>query len=257
MKRMSRHLPALMLAAAMLLSITSCGDEPRGRHHVTTDGDTTAVDTTGHHGNDTVPGDTTGHHGEDTTAATFSLVIHAERNFGYMGESLRLSATTSSPAAVTWRSTRTTAATVDDSGLVTFNNVISDDSTLIIATAGTASDTVALANRCWNVAAWDGMAWITPAYLAVHRGDTVAMTIVDSHGTAIDSHGFNAAACQWAASSRNADAGAIATVVATPSRDNGWKQVWAISGDAPQGAIITITASHHDAASALPLTVAP
>lgn len=257
MKSLSRHLPLLILTAALLLGAVSCGDEPQGKHHGgrvdSSPVDTTGhSDTTGNHGSDT-----TGNHGSDTTTNPLTIAIQAERDFGYMGEVLQLHAVTSTPAAVTWRSTRPAAATVDSDGLVTFSNVIHDDTTLIIATAGAVSDTLALANRCWSVAAWDGNAWAAPAYFTVHRGDTVALTIVDSSGATINDHGFNAAACQWSATSRNADIGAIATLIATASRENGWRQIWAVTDNAPAGSIFTILAGYHDSASALVCTVMP
>ena len=257
MKCLSRHLPLLILIAALLLGVVSCSDEPRGKHHGgrvdPTPVDTTShSDTTGNHGTDT-----TGNHGSDTTITPLTIAIEAERGYGYMGETMQLRAVTSIPAAVTWRSTRPAAATVDGDGLVTFSNAIHDDTTLIIATVGTVSDTLALANRCWKVAAWDGNAWAAPAYFTVHWGDTVALTIVNSSGAVINDHGFNAAACQWSATSRNADMDAIATLIASPSSENGWRQIWAIADGAPAGAIFTILAGYHDSASALVCTVMP
>ena len=258
MKSLLRHLPLLMLTAALLLGAASCGDEPQGKHHGDRV-DPTPADTSGH--SDTTShhhtSDTTGTPGSDTTTTPLTIAIQAERDFGYMGEALHLHAVTSIPATVTWRSTRPAAATVDGDGMVTFSNVIHDDTTLIIATAGTVSDTLALANRCWKVAAWDGNAWAAPAYFTVHRGDTVALTIVGSSGATINDHGFNAAACQWSASCRNADMDAIATLIASPSSESGWRQIWAIADSAPTGAIFTILAGYHDSASALVCTVMP
>lgn len=258
MRGLSRHLPLLMLTAILLLGAVACGDEPSGKHHGTRV-DPTPVDTTHH--NDTTGthgSDTTGNHNNDTTTTPpFTIVIDAPRSYGYSGDTLQLTAVTSSPADVTWRSTRTAAATVNGSGTVLFNNVIRDDSTLIIASANGVSDTVVLTNRCWEIAAWQDNAWNSPAYFAAHRGDTVCLTIVDSHANPIDDHGFNASSCQWSVNSRNADISTVIAAVATPSPDNSWQYRLTISGDAPAGAIIMVFAQHGDAAMALSITITP
>ena len=246
-----------MLTAILLLGVASCGDEPSGIHHgnrvdPTPEDTTHHSDTTGSHGNDT-----TGGSANDTTTTPFTLAIDADRDYGYMGQTLQLHAATTTPSPVSWRSTRMTSAIVDGDGLVTFNNVIADDSTLIIATAAGVSDTIFLTNRCWNVATWNGTAWLTPALLTVHRGDTIVLTIIDSHGMAIDDNGFNAAACQWSIVCRNADVAAIARLIATPSQANGWKQQWVILDDAPAGAVFTLIAAYHEAAATLSCTITP
>lgn len=255
MKRLSCHLPLLMLMATLLLGAASCThDEPRGiPHHGNHDNptpiDTTQTsDTTGNHGSDT-----TSNQGGDSTTTVFTICIDAARDYGYMGETLQLTAVTSSPATVTWRSTRTAVAAVDGNGLVTFNNAVRDDSTLIIATASGVSDTIALTSLCWKVATWQDNAWTVPSYLAVHRGDTISMTIIDSHGNIIDDHGFNAASCQWTVSGQNAET--VTTVVSTPSRENGWQYRLYISDSAPDGTIVTVIAQHGEAASSLKCTV--
>lgn len=253
-----RHLPLLMLTAALLLGVISCGkDEPRTQRHDTsnhsTPTDTTHnSDTTGHHNNDS-----TGNHGNDSTPAPHvSITINAPRDYGYMGQTMQLTAvTTGSADAVTWRSTRTTVATVDASGLVQFNNALQDSTTTIIATAGAACDSITLTNRCWSVAAWSGGNWTTPPYLTVHPGDTIILTIVDSKGRPVNDGGFNAGACQWTASSRNADVTTALTAIGTPESDSSQRR-WLIAGDAPAGAIITIIALHGDAAASITCAIA-
>jgi len=257
-----RHLPLLLLSAVMLLGAFSCGnDEPNARRHDDREGptpadtihnnDTTGNDTTHHQG-----GDTTQYPGGDTTGTVYSVIINAARDYGYMGQTLQLTATTTPGGeAVTWRSTCTMVATVDGNGMVNFNNIIGDSTALIIASTAHASDTLCLHNRCWRVAAWNGTAWTSPAYLTAHPGDTLALTIVDSHAAPVNDENFNAAACQWTASSRNADVAALVKPVAQPSQDNGWTYRWAISHDTPAGAIISFMAQHSEAASAITCTI--
>lgn len=257
MKSMLRNLPLLMLTVLLLSGTASCGDEPQSIHS----GNPIPVDTTRHNNNDTTSNDTTGH-GNDTTATdtthhnsgdtttTVLLTILAPRDYGYMGQTLQLAASTSSPATVTWRSLNTSIATIDkDNGMVTFGNVVADGSTLITAMAAGATDTIMLVNRCWKVASWDGNAWTGPSYLPVHQGDTLVFTISDSQSHAIDDQGFNAAACQWSATSPNGEAGII-TTLSTGEADARQRR-FVIAPDAPVGAYITIVARYGDAASSL------
>lgn len=260
MNNVSRHLPIVMLTA-ILLSAVSCGtDEPRGRDHGT-NGDGTPIPHDTIHHNDTTPTDTT-HHGDnpaDTThqgndndtTATFTITLTAPQDYGYMGQTMQLSALTSRPATVTWHTSRAAIATVDGSGKVTFSNTDSDGTAVITATANGVSSQVTLTNRCWKVAAWDGTAWCAPAYLNVHPGDTIPFTIVDSQAHAINDLGFNAAACQWTVSSRNADVNDVVKVIATPTATNHWQYRLAVSPDAPAGPIIMVMAQLGEAASVL------
>ena len=254
------HLALLMLTAIMLLGAVSCGDEPGGKRHGRIDNTTTPADTT--HRNDTTASDTTRQQPVDTIhtdttsthPATFTITVTAPRPYGYMGQTMQLTAATSSAATVVWRSTRTAAAWVDANGLVTFNNAINDDSTLIIATAAGVSDTVRLACRCWAVAAWDGRTWARPAYVTLHPADTIVLTIVDSHGEAIDDAGLNAAACQWTPSCYSADVTSLLSPVEATSQTR--ERRWVLSADAVPGTLITFMAQLGDAASAITCTVA-
>lgn len=254
MKSLLRHLPLAMLTALLLMGANACGDEPSGKRHGNHD-DSAPTDTT-HHGNDTTGrGDTTAvdttHQGGGDTSAVFTLNIQAPRNYGYMGQTLQLTAMTSSPTAVAWHSSNPTVATIDQDGVVTFNNAITDGSFLITATAAGVSDSIQLTNRCWQVAAWDGNAWNAPSYLAIHRGDTLIFTIADSQLHAIDDQGFNAAACQWTASARNAEGEIITEIASSEAR----QRQFVIPNDAPIGATVTVLARYGDAASILSGTV--
>ena len=262
MKSLVRHLPLLMLTVLLLSGAASCGDEPHSIHSGTPipvdtthhNNDTTSNDTTGH-GNDTTATDTTHHHSGDTTTTALSITILAPRDYGYMGQTLQLTASTSSPASVTWRSLNTSIASIDkDNGMVTFGNVVADGTALITAMASGATDTIMLTNRCWKVASWDGSAWTVPSYLPVHQGDTLVFTITDSQNHAIDDQSFNAAACQWTAISQNADEGII-TALSTGEADVR-RQRFVIAADAPVGAYITIVTRYGDAASSLMCVIA-
>lgn len=260
-----------MILTAIMLCAVSCGtDEPRNKTNSTTPvpfdtthrNDTTPTDTT-HHGNNpadttgnTTPADTTHHAGNDTTTA-FTITLSAPQTYGYMGQTLQLNAVTTTPATVHWRSSRATIATVDANGLVTFSPTDADGTAVITATANGMSDTVTLTNRAWKVAAWSSTAWNAPAYFNCHPGDTIACTIVDSHASAINDKGFNAAACQWASSSYATGADNIFKIIATPNEANHWQYRLAISPDAPVGAIIIVTAQYGDAASALSCAINP
>ena len=265
-----RHLPPLALAAILLCAL-SCGtDEPRGRdngttpvpHDTTHRNDTTPTDTTHHN---TTPNDTTGntnpadttHHGNNDTTTTFSITLNAPRDYGYMGQTLQLNAVTSAAATVSWHSSNSAVATVDASGLVCFNNIAGDGTTVITATASGVSDQVTLTNRCWTVAAWNGTGWDAPSYFTAHPGDTIALTITDSQSHLINDSGFNAAACQWTVTSRNADVASIVKTIAAPTGANNWQYRLAISHEAPAGAIMIVTAQHGDAASALSCVINP
>ena len=265
----SRHLPLLILSAIMLCAI-SCGtDEPRGRQNGTTPvpydtthrNDTTPTDTT-HHGNNpadttghSTPGDTTHHGNSDST--TFTITINAPRDYGYMGQTMQLNAVTTRPATVTWHSSQTAIATVDASGMVCFNNTDEDGTTSITASANGVSNSITLTNRCWSGAALNGSTWITPTYLNIHAGDTIALTIVDSQFHAINDQGFNAAACQWTVSSRNADVSTTVKNISTPTATNNWQYRIAVSAEATAGTIIRVIAQHGEAASALSCNIIP
>ena len=265
MSGQSRHLPLMILSVIMLCAV-SCGtDEPRrtqdgGSTPVPFDtthrNDTTPADTT-HHGNNpsdttgnTTPSDTTHHSGNDTTA-TFTITLNAPLDYGYMGQTMQLNAVTTRPTSVTWKSSRPLFATVDADGMVTFSNTDRDGNTVITATANGVSDSVTLTNRCWKVAARSGNGWSTADYLNAHPGDTIVLTIVDSQAYAINDKGFNAGACQWTASSRNADISKVVGAVTSPAEANNWRYTMVITPDAPAGAIIIVMAQYGDAASAL------
>lgn len=271
MSGLMRHLP-LLIFTTIMLCVVSCGtDEPRrtqdsGSTPVPFDTthrtDTTPTDTT-HHGNNptdttgnTTPADTTHHNGNDTTAA-FTITLNAPQTYGYMGQTMQLNAVTTTPATVQWRSSRALIATVDANGLVTFSPTDTDGTAVITATANGLSDTVTLTNRTWKVAAWNGIAWNAPAYFNCHPGDTIALTIVDSRASAINDKGFNAAACQWGASSYNSGADNIFKIISTPNEANNWQYRLTISPDAPVGSIIIVTAQHGEAASALSCVINP
>lgn len=249
----SRHLPLLLLTVLVLLSaVSACGDD-EPRHTKPHDHDTPA-DTT-HHPNDTT------HHGSDTTAADtttqppFTLTVSAPRPYGYMGQTMQLTAVTSTPATMTWHSSHTAVATVDASGLVTFGNARQDGTVVISAIAGDTADSVTLTSRHWAVAAWASTAWTSPDYHTVHRGDTVALTIVDGSGQPIDDEGFNAGACEWTLTCRDADVTRIISPLADPCAANGWQAFYLIAEDAPAGTLVTVIASHAAAASSLTLSV--
>lgn len=252
MRDLLHHLPLAILTVFLLMSVNACGDEPGVNRHRNHD-DPTPADTT-HHGNDTTSrGDTTAvdttHHNDTTAALTLS--IQAPRNYGYMGQTLQLTAVTSSPTTVTWHSSSPAAVTIDQSGMATFTNTLTDCTALITATAAGASDSIQLTNRCWQVAARDGNAWSAPPYLNIHRGDTLVFTIADSQLLAIDDQGFNAAACQWTAAARNGEGDIITPITSGEAR----QRQYFISHDAPIGAIVTITARYGEVASMLSGTV--
>ena len=179
MKRLSRHLPLVILAAILLCGVACGTDEPRGKDHGTQGGstpvphdttrnntnppDTTSNDTTH---NSTNPPDTT-HNSTNDTTTTFSITLNVPRTIGYMGQTMQLNAVTTAPATVKWQSSRAAIATVDAEGLVTFCPTDADGTAVITATAGGVSDTVTLTNRCWHVAVWDGSAWSVPATRAI------------------------------------------------------------------------------------------
>ena len=261
MRNLLHHLPLAILTALLLMGAYACGDEPSIKHHSNHD-DPTPADTTTHGSDTTSHGDTTtvdttavdtthtGGGGGDTTTI-FTLSIQAPRNYGYMGQTLQLTAVTSSPASVTWHSSSPTVAFIEQDGMVTFNNTITDGSSLITATAAGVSDSIRLTNRRWQVAAWDGNSWKAPPYLTVHQGDTLVVTIADSELLAIDDQGFNAAACQWTASSYNTEGNIITPIASSEST----RRRYVISPNAPIGATVTLLARYGEVASMLSGTV--
>lgn len=253
----TRHLPLTLLLLAAVLSMASCQhDEPRG-HSPGRGGTTiTPVDTT-HTPSDTThtPVDTTTHSTDTTRVLT--LELSAPRDYGYMGQSLQLTAVTSHPVTVEWSSSNTLAATVDSHGLVTMSNVTSDAQTVITATADTVSRSMVIRCLYWTVAALDGEQWSTQPYHQVHPGDTLVLTLVGSCLTPIDDNGFNSAACQWSVSSRQADAATLMEAIETPSAANGWQWHHVIAPTAPAGTTFTVMAQLGGAASALTCTIVP
>ncbi|MBR4828822.1 MAG: Ig-like domain-containing protein [Muribaculaceae bacterium] len=258
----SRHFPLYFLLVMMLMACaTSCGsDEPY--HHMPgrENGHDTPADTT--HGThtpaDTTAGDTTA---RDTTArdtsASFSIKLSSPRDYAYMGQTLRLTATTSTPTTVKWKSTATRIATVDSSGLVTFNNLHENGETAIIATACDMSDTLWLHARWWTIAERSATAWITPATHTFHPGDTIALTIVDSNTQPVNDNGFNAGSCQWTIYCYAPDVAQVINMTQPPSNENGWQAVYAIGNSAPIGTTFTIMAQFNEAASSITCTILP
>lgn len=241
----------------MALCVMGCGhDEPDlQRPHLhdnpaDTTGTTTTSDTTG--GN---PADTTGGNPADTTGKDtvppFTLTITAPRDYGYMGQTMSLHASTSAPASVQWRSLNTLVATVNSEGLVTLANTRADSTAMIVASANGVADTLLLHNRMWQVAAWIGERWTASSTLTAHRGDTIVMTLVDSQGRQVVDDGFHAGACQWSATSRTTDVAQLLTAVSQPTSTNRWCASWVIAGDAASGATFTVMARHGNAASSL------
>ena len=258
MVRALRHLP-LLLCIAIAMCISSCGDEPHPKHYSGNDNpsDTTgtAADTT-HHTTDTTggtPADTTSHN--DTT--TFSIMLTAPRDYGYMGQTMELKADTTGGTgeAIKWTSSRNDVATVNQQGVVTFANVRQDGQTVISATAHGQTAATTLMCRQWLVAAQDSSGWRLDDAVTVHRGDTVVLTIVDSALKPVNDDGFNAGACQWKHSSRDADITQIIAQVMTPDAANGWTARYVISPTAPAGVIVTVMAAHGEAAATISLLV--
>lgn len=262
--RLTRHLPLLLLLVA-IWSMASCNhDEPLGnrpghggnaRTDTTNTRDTTGnvnpPDTTGR----TNPTDTTN---RDTTGNdTFTLTLSAERDYGYMGQSLQVYATTSDSAAVIWKSTNTLAATVNNEGLVLMANVRDDCETHIIATANNVSDTLLLHNRVWRVAMLENNTWATDGTRKVHPGDTIVITIVDSASHLVNDDGFNAGACQWTVTCREAEVAQIISAADAPALGNNWQARYVIAPGSPVNVTFSIQARYQDAAAALSCTILP
>lgn len=236
-----------MIAAMVLCAVACSSDEPdvvRPHYH------DNAADTTG-----TAPKDTTGTTPPDTTGndtiPPFSLEISAPRDYGYMGQTLSLTAVTSAPATVQWRSLNTTVATVTSEGTVTLVNTREDGIAPIVASANGRTDTLLVHNRMWQVAAWSGGKWSTSANHTAHPGDTITMTIVDSQQSQVVDNEFHAGACQWSVSSRSADVSHLLADTIVAAAANGWHVSWIVAGNAPPGATFTVMAKYGDAASSL------
>ena len=174
-----------------------------------------------------------------------------------MGQTMQLAAVTNIPPSspVTWTSSRTDVATVDNDGVVTFANVRENGRAVISACADGVTATLPLDCRCWSVALHDGTIWARPDLPVAHPGDTLELTITDSDLHPIDDDGFNAASCQWNHSSRNADVTAVIKPVMSPSAVNGWHSCYVIESTATDGAIVTIKASLGEAASSLSILI--
>lgn len=253
MARVLRHLP-LLLCIAVAMCIVSCGDEPHPRHYNGSDGPDTPADTTQH------PSDTTGGTSADTTHSStkpFSITLTAPQDYGYMGQNLQLQADTTGGTgeAIKWTSSRSDVATVDAQGLVTFANVRQDGQTVISATSQGHTATLTLQCRQWRVAALDSNGWHADETITVHRGDTITLTIVNSTLDPINDNGFNAAACQWRHSSRDADIALIIAQVIAPEAANGWTARYVVSPTAPAGAIVNVMATLGEAAATISLLV--
>lgn len=251
MVRALRHLP-LLLCIAAAMCIVSCGDEPHARHY---GGNDNPADTT-HHSTDTTggaPADTVSHN--DTTV--FTITLSAPRDYGYMGQTLQLQADTAGGTgeSIKWTSSRSDVATVDANGLVTFANVRQDGETVISAMSQGQTATMTLHCRQWLVAALDSGGWRTDETLTAHRGDALSLTIVDSALKPINDDGFNAGSCQWKHSSRDADIALIIAQVMTPDATSGWTAGYVVSPTAPIGAIVTVMASHGEAAASISFLV--
>jgi len=251
------------MVATIMMVITSCHesepDMPGRKIDPDIPTDTINNDTIQPHDTvppDTIPRDTISN---DTThnSTVFTIQIVAPRDYAYMGQTLQLSATTSDTATVTWKSTDTRVATIDQQGLITVNNNSQDCQTAIIARANGVSDTLIFNARHWAVAASNGSKWETPAYLAVHPGDTVTVTIVDSALQPVDLDGFNAGSCTWTASSRQADIEHVIASSIAPSQGNGWLARYVIAATSPTAITFQIKASYNSAASSMSCTVVP
>ena len=263
MTRLARHLPILLVIAAVCC-VASCGhDEPGGKrpgnNGSIVNNDTTTRDTTGRvTPNDTTSRDTTG---RDTTggspSAAFTLKLSAERDYGYMGQTIQLHAITSADATVKWKSTNTLAATVNNEGLVLLAIVREDCEARIIATANNTSDSILLHNRAWYTTLKENGTWATGEHRKVHPGDTLALTIVDQSFHLINDNGFNASVCQWVPACYETDIDNITSYIEAPSQTNGWQARWVIAPGAPVNVSFTVTASYNGAASTLSFIVLP
>ena len=267
MTRLTKHLPLLLLTAA-ICGISACDhDEPRGRRPgsggtiVTNDTtgnvnptDTTARDTTNQvTPSDTIPKDTT----NNPPSETFTITLNAARDYAYMGQSLQLYAITSDSATVKWKSTNTLVATVNNEGLVLMANVRDNCDTYILATANNVSDSLLLHNHVWRVAKMENNAWITDGTRKVHPGDTILMTIVDSSSQPINDNGFNAGACQWTATCREADTSSIFSAIEAPSQANDWQARYVIAPNSPVNVTFSIQVRYREAAASLSCMILP
>ena len=228
---------------------TSCGDEPQHHRPGTHSSDTIQPPDSTHHPTDTTSRDTTS---RDTTR--FTISIAAPRPYGYMGQTMQLTATTSSRAPIVWSSSRTDLATVDQSGMVTFANSRTDGQAIISATANGVTATLPLECRCWQVAMQDGTAWTVPEAPTVHPGDTLVLTIVDSGLRTIDDGALNAA-CRWSYSSRNANISTLVAQVLPSGTSPLWLTRYVIGPSPANGAILIVKASLGDAASSMQVVI--
>ena len=145
-RRLTRHTPLLLLAAAILSMVSCQHDEPPVHRPGEHDSIVTPIDTVH-------PADTTTHQPNDTTTpppsdstGAVTLLLSAPRDYGYMGQTLQLTVETSDSATITWKSSNTLAATVDDQGLVSIASLSADAQTTITATAMGVTDSLTL--RC-------------------------------------------------------------------------------------------------------------
>lgn len=148
-------------------------------------------------------------------------------------------------------------ATVNNEGLVMMANVRDNCDTHIIATANNVSDSLLLHNRVWRVAMKENNAWICDGTRKVHPGDTILMTIVDSSSLLINDEGFNAGACQWTVTSREADVNSLFSAIEPPSQANGWQARYVVAPESPVNVTFSIQVRYNEAATALSCTVLP
>ena len=274
-----RFLP--LLFALLMLAAVACNNEPtlssnrnggsdttsiRGGGRGTSGTDSTSTGGDGGGGSDSTStgGNTGGKTGGDSTSTgggsgdtggKATLSLQAQRTYGWMGQTIQVSANTTTDATISWHCRPAMVASVDENGLVTLRSITADTEFAVIGAANGISDTLTLQNRVWKLGVWNGSSWQTGSIVKGTAGGTIYVTLVDSNGAMINDDGFNAGVATFSVNAAAPEFTQPVTNIVTPTEGNGWQAAFTIATDAPLGSSFDIIAKYNGAVARISISL--
>ena len=255
------------LLLSLLLMPVACGDDeptaPRTPVNERTDnpvphaednsaddddgGDDDSSDTGENSGGET-PADNPDDGGE-VNNPPLTISIEAPATEVIAGQSLQLQAHTSREATLSWTSSNTAVARVDNAGLVQFLTTTEDHTIAVTASAEGVTASISLLCHGWQISYQNNGVWKMPGVstITIARDGELRVSARDMNGAALPGWAYDSPGWQWQVTALSAMGTTITTEtvidrVQQPAATTDHELRLHIAPAAPQGTLITITA---------------